>query len=139
MSSEKYIDLFSRDGMNEFVNEEMHEEIKRFLCHLYGKNSTSCLNEFRYQIYRQRGGKIPCGILLPCEDVLRLHSNRANYQARVWRSSLDPYIAPSSLIGHGWELDDEGSIDIDWMNCNPASEKVRGFFSISSKFHKPII
>ena len=74
INSEEYIDLFSRVGMTEFINEEMHEKIKRFVCHIYSKKSKSCLNELRYQIYCQRGGKIPCELLLPCEDVLRLHT-----------------------------------------------------------------
>ena len=34
MNAEEYIDLFSRVGMNEFVNEEMHKQIKRFVSYL---------------------------------------------------------------------------------------------------------
>ena len=58
INSEEYIDLFSRVGMTEFVNEEMHEKIKRFVCHIYSNKSTSCLNELRCQIYCQRGGQL---------------------------------------------------------------------------------
>ena len=103
--------MFSRVGMNEFINEEMHEKIKRFVRHIYGKKFTSRLNELRYQIYCQRGRKIPCELIC---------------QARVCRGSLDPYFAPPSAIGHGWKLDDEGNIDINWI-CK------------CSIFHKQII
>ena len=54
--------------------------------------------------------------------------NRVNYQVRVWQSSLDPFSDPPSPIGHGWDLDDEGNIDNDWMSCNPAPEEVIVFF-----------
>ena len=101
MNSDEYIDLFSRVGMNKIVNEKMHEEIKIFACHIYSKKSKSCLNELRYQIYCQRDGKIPCEFFSPCEDVLSLRTNRTNYQARAWRSSLDPYFTPASPVSHG--------------------------------------
>ena len=106
MNSEEYTYLFLRVGMKEFVNEEMHEEIKRFV-YIYCKKSAGCLNE------------------------LRLNANRANHQAKVWRSNLDPHFAPPFPIGHGWQLDDQGNIDIDWMKCNPTSEEVRVLFQIS--------
>lgn len=68
MNSEEYIDLFSRVGMNEIVNEEMHEEIKRFV-YIYCKKSAGCLNELRHQIYCPRGGKISFELLHPCLNV----------------------------------------------------------------------
>ena len=130
MNSEEYTYLFLRVGMKEFVNEEMHEEIKRFV-YIYCKKSAGCLNELRHQIYCPRGGKISFELLHPCLNVWRLNANRANHQAKVWRSNLDPHFAPPFPIGHGWQLDDQGNIDIDWMKCNPTSEEVRVLFQIS--------
>ena len=86
--------------MKGFANDEMYDEIKRFACHIYGKKPTNCLNELCYQIYCQQDGVIPCELLLPCEYVLRLHTNRANYQAKVWRSNLDPFFDPPCPVDH---------------------------------------
>ena len=47
MYSGQYIDLLLWAGWIEFVNEEIHEEIKRFVYHIYEKKSTSCLDESR--------------------------------------------------------------------------------------------
>lgn len=68
MNSEEYTYLFLRVGMKEFVNEEMHEEIKRFV-YIYCKKSAGCLNELRHQIYCPRGGKISFELLHPCLNV----------------------------------------------------------------------
>ncbi|KAG0710022.1 hypothetical protein GWK47_023661 [Chionoecetes opilio] len=52
-------------------------------------------------------GQIESGQLPPCEDSLMQHTLRANYQAAIWRRSLEnlPDV-PAPSAGHGWELDD---------------------------------
>ena len=69
--------------MNEFVNEEMHEEILRLVCHIYGKKSTSCLNELCYQIYCQKGRKTSCELLPPMWRCCKI-AIRQFYQATIW-------------------------------------------------------
>ncbi|KAG0725469.1 hypothetical protein GWK47_038592 [Chionoecetes opilio] len=56
-------------------------------------------------------GQIESGQLPPCEDSLMQHTLRANYQAAIWRRSLEnlPDV-PAPSAGHGWELDDGGSL-----------------------------
>ena len=103
----------------------------RFAYHIYCKKSADCLNKLRHQIYCPRGAKISFELLHPCLNVWRLNANRANHQAKVWRSNLDPHFTPPFPIGHGWQLDDQGNMDIDWMKCNPTSEEVRVLFQIS--------
>jgi len=45
------------------------------------------VDEMRYHIYCQSGGKMGCEYLPPCRDVLVLHTKRVNYQAKIWRES----------------------------------------------------
>ncbi|KAG0723024.1 hypothetical protein GWK47_043413 [Chionoecetes opilio] len=55
------------------------------------------------------------------------HTLRANYQAAIWRRSLEnlPDV-PAPSAGHGWELDDGGSLKIRWMGGLPAPDVVLG-------------
>ena len=66
----------------------------------------------------------------PCKDCLHLHALRANYQSAIWRRSLEvqPDI-PSPIHGHGWELDDDGRLQVTWMTGAPAPESVLEFLA----------
>ena len=114
-----YVSLFCSLGEDEHVNDDLYKDIEKFVCHLYGKKNESSINNLRYHLYCQGGGKLACELLPPCSNVLRLYSERANYQARIWKHSLDPLYEPLNPVGHGRCLD-----DIDWMHCNPAPEEV---------------
>ena len=54
-------------------------------------------------------------------DCLLKHLQRANYQAAVWKQSTSCSIDAPSLVNHGWKLNQEGKISIQWMdgNCAP--------------------
>ncbi|KAG1652131.1 Carcinine transporter [Nymphon striatum] len=56
-------------------------------------------------MFRSRKGDISSGQLPPCKDALKQQTNRANYQAAIWRRSLQnsPEI-PSPTNGHGWNV-----------------------------------
>ena len=41
--------------------------------------------------------------LPPCSNVLRIHSERANFVAKVWRSSLKNKIDEESFVNLGWD------------------------------------
>ena len=120
-----YITTFSGLGNDEFVDDVLLKKIEMFVCHLYGNKKCSSINQLRYQLYCQGGGKMPCELLPPCDNVLQLHVERANYQARIWKNSLHPMFNVLDPVGHGWCLDDEGKIDINWMDCKPAPEEVK--------------
>ena len=80
-----YVDAFSQLGKISDVNDETMDQLKRFVCHLYGWRETNSLQDVRYKMYCQSGGKLSCEKLPPCDDVLELHISRANYQAYIWR------------------------------------------------------
>ena len=52
---------------------------------MYGWKGYDSVDEIRYRMYCQSGGKISCEHLPPCAEVLELHAMRANYQPRIWR------------------------------------------------------
>ena len=72
-----------------------------------------------------KNGDVESGQLPPCEDTLRQHTLRANYQAAIWRHSLEslPDI-PEPSAGHGWELNTEGDLTIQWMTGEAAPNAV---------------
>lgn len=85
--------------------------LELLVCQLYGAKSIT-VNEARYELFR--GGNSQERSLPPNLDALNLHAKRANYQAKVWRSSLSPKINCPSPDGHGWNITD-GLITVHWL------------------------
>ena len=46
---------------------------------------------------------IDLSALPPRRNVLRIHSERANFVAKIWRSSLKNKIDEESFVNHGWD------------------------------------
>lgn len=80
-----------------------------------------CVNELRYKIFRAKGAKL---IVAPCEDALQQHTVRANYQAGIWRRSLDNMPNAPEPEGHGWTKDSKGTLCIQWIVGAPAPQVV---------------
>ena len=57
------------------------------VCHKYGWKEND-IDNVRYRMYCKSSGKISCDALIPCNDALKLHISRENYQASIWRQSL---------------------------------------------------
>ena len=43
-----------------------------------------------------------------------MHTRRANYQAFIWCHGHEQFPNVPSPEGHGWKIDEEGSIDYEW-------------------------
>ncbi|KAG1673735.1 hypothetical protein GQR58_015496 [Nymphon striatum] len=117
--------MFCDFGKEWNVTEDMFETIQAFTCSLYCLNtSISDVNKLRYEMFRSRKGDISSGQLPPCKDALKQQTNRANYQAAIWRRSLQnsPEI-PSPTNGHGWNVV-EGKLGICWLTGAPAPDVV---------------
>ncbi|KAG1659940.1 Choline O-acetyltransferase [Nymphon striatum] len=67
---------------------------------------------------------VPSGSCATNSDALKQQTNRANYQAAIWRRSLQnsPEI-PSPTNGHGWNVV-EGKLGICWLTGAPAPDVV---------------
>ena len=60
-----------------------------------------------------KNGKIIDMALLPsCKSVLLLHMKRANYVAKIWKSSLTCWLESDGITEHGW-LPDGSTIWVD--------------------------
>ncbi|KAG1651429.1 hypothetical protein GQR58_027101 [Nymphon striatum] len=123
--NKEYREMFCDFGKEWHVTEDMFETIQAFTCSLYCLNtSISDVNKLRYEMFRSRKGDISSGQLPPCKDALKQQTNRANYQAAIWRRSLQnsPEI-PSPTNGHGWNVV-EGKLGICWLTGAPAPDVV---------------
>ena len=62
-----------------------------------------------------------------------MHALCANYQAAIWRRCLLCEPDVPSPQGHGWKVDDEDRLIIEWMRGSPAPEAVLQFLSCKCK------
>uniref|UniRef100_UPI00358F3D52 uncharacterized protein n=1 Tax=Myxine glutinosa TaxID=7769 RepID=UPI00358F3D52 len=92
-----------------------------FVCKLYGQHSVTTINEARYNMFRlARKSEIT---MPPNQDALREHIKRANYQAGIYKRSLQPNAEIPVPDGHGWKME-SGELVINWMNLPPAPDGV---------------
>ena len=116
-------------GENWQLAPELFLMLQEFTCRIYASQSPiTQVNELQYQLFRLKRGDIESGQLPPCEDTLYLHAQRANYQAAIWRRSLERHPNIPSPEGHGWLLEDD-QLKIDWMKGPPAPDAVLEFLA----------
>ena len=82
-----------------------------------------------YKIYCAKCGKCEPQQLPPCRSSLRKHVDRANFQARIWKSAMIPNEdVPCPDYSHCWKLtshtNEEERLEIDWMDCQPAPNEI---------------
>ncbi len=113
------------------LTQDVFNQIQEFTCLLYSKNTKICgVNDLRYNMFCARKGDVESGQLPPCADTLLQHTLRANYQAAIWRRSLECFPdIPKPSEGHGWELNSEGELIIQWMTGLPAPDVVLSLIS----------
>ena len=83
LKSKVYIETFKSLGAQIQIDDSAITWLNRFVCHKYNwQGGEESINEIRYRMYCQSGGKVACGNLPPCKNVLlQLHILRANYHA----------------------------------------------------------
>ena len=62
--------------------------------------------------------------LPPCRDCLFQHAQRENYQAGLWRRSLECQPEVPRPTDCRWTTDDDGSLEILWMTGPPVPPAV---------------
>lgn len=108
---------------------EQHRELEAFVCHLYqSKAGTRDVNDLRYKLFCAKKGETESWQLPPCAAALHQHSERANYQAGVWKRCLESCPDIPSPAGHGWcieKVNGKDELTIDWLHdAPPAPEAV---------------
>ena len=99
--------------------EELAQSCEAFVCSLYGHAMSKNVNDVRYLMFCSKAGD--SSTLPPSQDALVQYILRANYQAAIWCRALEPQLfVPDPHSGHGWTLDNDGHLSIQWMTQPPA-------------------
>ena len=121
---EVFTNLFQSLRQEDDASKEICELSEQFPCTLYGHKEDHHVNAVRYKMYCAKRGKCEANQLPSCKSSLRKHVQRANYQCRIWREALTPMVNITDSVTHGWKLGDDGSLEIDWMDYQPAPDEV---------------
>ncbi|KAG1654877.1 hypothetical protein GQR58_024815 [Nymphon striatum] len=127
----EFVAAFSRLGLSWDVDNNLVNELQKFVCRLYGQKQ-STVNELRYKMYCSKNGKVKSEQLPPCHNALKQHILRCNYQARIWRLAFENNPVYPEIHDHGWYLENQ-AIKIRWMTCQPAPNEVLSLRSCSCK------
>ena len=129
----QYMEIFQELGTEWEVSDELFAGLQDFTCLMYStKPETSDVDELRYRLFCAKKGNLESSQLPPCADTLRKHCDRANYQAAIWRRSLQSRPQVPSPVSHGWSLE-EGRLTMDWMSGEPAPVAVLELLSCQCK------
>ena len=120
---------FTELGQSWDLSEDLFWAIEKLTCSFYSSGTNaSDVNDLRYNLFFAKNGEIELHQLLPCKDCLREHTMRANYQACIWRRSLQCSPSIHDPVGFIWKMrssaEDKLSLTIDWMDRKPAPEAV---------------
>jgi len=126
----KYQKALGDLGQRWMLSADLYDTLQEFTCHMCATRlPVTEVNDMRYQLFKAKRGDIESGQLPPCNDCLYFHALRANYQSCIWRRSLHNYPSIPSPEGHGWVLNEEGQLIIQWMKGPPAPDVVLEFMS----------
>ncbi len=117
----RFVEIFSQLGGSAEVSEELLVSLGTFVCLLYGDQTSTCVDECRYQLFKS--GKCSDDALPPDSDSLRQHIERANFQALAWNRCLLARLQLPPAAGNGWKLTD-GQLEIVWKTRPSAPESL---------------
>ena len=116
--------MFHQLSMEWNLSDDLYRSLQKFTCTMYCSTpGTSNINELRYRLFCLKRGDVESNQLPPCNDTLHKHALRANYQAAVWRRSLQRCPEIPSPVGSDWCTED-GKLVVDWMGGQPAPQAV---------------
>ena len=116
MRSEHCQEMFRELGQSWEPSVDLFKKLQAFTCKLYTSSTTTVdINTARLQRFCSRRGELESTQLLPCEDCLFMHTMRANYQAGIWRCSLQQHLLVPCPVKRGWVRNDDGQLTVEWM------------------------
>ena len=125
MRSEHCQEMFRELGQSWEPSVDILKKLQAFICKLYTSSTTTVdINTARHQLFCARRGELESTQLPPCEDCLFMHTMRANYQAGIWRCSLQQHPLVPSPDKRGWVRNDDGQLTVEWMRGSPAPDAV---------------
>ncbi|GFR74341.1 DNA damage-inducible protein DIN7 [Elysia marginata] len=120
--------LFSRFGTSLVVSYDDCLLLESFVCKLHGKTLHTSVNKVRYDIVRQRfkgkkasiscNGGIDLCQMPPCNQVLLLHIQRANFQTLIWRNPVFQNPVIPKPEENGWQRNSVHELEVQWYKDN---------------------
>ena len=102
---EKFVYAFERLGNEWQLSSELFALLEEFVCHLYGYHQKS-MNIVRHQMFMEKyvsdNKCIDMSVLPPSRSVLRLHADRCNFVAKLWKQPIIPKIDIPPIDSCGW-------------------------------------
>ena len=130
-AKEDYVQTFNSLGTEITPAADLTKQLHDFVCHLYGFEGHSDINRVRFEMFKS--GKFDEELLPPNEDSLDQHISRAHFQCYIWRRSTQPILNLPSFCDHGWKVDTEGNVSIDWMKLPVAPDSILEFINCKCK------
>ena len=125
MRSEHWQEVFRELGQSWGLSTDLFKKLQAFTCKLYTTSmTTEDINTARHQLFCARRGELESSQMPPCKDCRFMHAMRANYQAGIWRGSLQQHPQVPSPVEHGWAKNDDGQLTVEWMRGSPALDAV---------------
>ena len=126
-----YEEFFKQLGMEWVLSNELFQSLQEFTCKLYcSQPGTDNINEMRYRLFCAKKGNIDSTQLPPHADCLLKHASRENFQAVIWKGSLQRCPLTPTPSGSGWREGGD-NFAIDWMSGDPAPTAVLELLSCS--------
>ena len=107
---------FTELGQSWDLSEDLFWVIEKVSCSFYSSGTNaSDVNDLRYNFFFAKNGEIESHQLLPCKDCHRQHTRRANYQARIWRRSLQCSPSIHIPVVFGWKMGAQRKTNQVWQ------------------------
>ena len=128
-----FIEVFRQFGDRWYLSDDITSLGTLYLCLIWlpkreiDKRSE---NEAFKKKYMKNGKVINMALLPPCKSVLLLHMKRANYVAKIWKSSLTSWLESDDITEHGWLpdgstiwVDDIFPCEVEEILCDPTFDE----------------
>ena len=118
-------EMFRELGQSWEPSVDLFKKLQEFTCKVYTSSTTTVdINTARHQLFCARRGELESRQVPPCEDCLFTHTMRANYQAGIWRCSLQQHPLVPVPDKRGLVRNDVGQLTVEWMRVSPAPDAV---------------
>ena len=137
-SDDRFLSAAALLGETEDLDPNVADVLEELFCNLYGVKDEIDINEARYRLFCERKKVPEPHRLPPTKDALYLHFKRCNFQVREWKSALQASRAQADPDGNGWFTNEEGALEVRWMENNAAPEEMLEFITCACKKSKCI-
>ena len=128
----KHADVLGKLGTSLMANDidMLLPDVMSFVSAIYGHPHITDLSHLRYHMLATR--QSPSHLLPPTNNQLHYHLLRANYQAWIWKQSLEKQEDIPSPHGNGWSIS-EHEIKIKWTDQQLAPQEILLMISCACK------